>query len=143
MASKRQLIVDALVDVFKQIDGTGAFQSDLFNNVHGKLIFWDDVQDWPTVSVVSGPERRQYLPGDFKWGFLTINIRVYVNGENPKDLLEAIFSDIEVQLDANNNLTIDSESECTDIRIVSISDDEGLLAPMGVGEISLQVQYAI
>jgi hypothetical protein len=143
MASKRQAIANALVAVFQEIDGTSNYLSDISNNVYSKLIFWDEVNDHPTISVVTGQETRQYEPGDFKWGFLTINIRVYVNAEDPKTELENIFSDLEDKIDANNNLIIDSNTECTDIRLISISDDEGLLAPDGVGEMILSIRYTI
>jgi hypothetical protein len=144
LKTKRQKIIDALVTVFKQIDGTeNVWNSNLFNNVYSKMIFWDEINDYPTVSVVSGGETREYLPGDFKWGYLTVNIRIYVNCEDPKTELEGIFSDIEKALDANNTLTVNGNHLCTDIRILSISDDEGLLAPVGVGEMVLQIQYTV
>jgi len=141
MATKRTDITEAIVALLNQIDGSSNYRTNLFNNAVPKLIFWDEVNDFPSVSVTPGLETREYLPSDFKWGRLLVNIRIYVEGTDPKSLLEDIFCDIEDILDANNTLTIDSNTECTDIRILSISDDEGLLAPIGVGEMTLQVQY--
>lgn len=143
LQTQRQKIVNALVTLFKDIDGTASYNSNLYNNVFGKLIFWDEVDDFPTVSVVSGPETREYMPGNQKWAYLTVNIRIYVRDEEPKERLEEIFSDIENTLDANNTLSIDGTDFCTDTRILSISDDEGLLSPVGVGEVSLQVNYMV
>ena len=139
--TRRSGIVGAIVDLFKQIDGSSSYLSNTYDNVYPKLIFWDEIKDFPTISVVAGQESREYLPSDFKWGFLLINIRIYVEGDDPKELLEDLFADMETMLDNNNSLTIDSNTECTDIRILSISDDEGLLAPLGVGEMTLQVRY--
>lgn len=142
---KRRRIIDAFVDAFKQIDGTANYKSALNNNVKGDLVFWDEVNEFPLVCMTAGSETREYLPGNFKWGYLEVNIRIYVKGDDAKTQLENIFSDIEMVLDSNNNLRIGDNQEdvCTDIRILSISDDEGLLRPHGVGEITVQVQYPV
>lgn len=142
---KRRKIIDAFVDAFKQIDGTANYKSALNNNVKGDLVFWDEVNEFPLVCMTAGSETREYLPGNFKWGYLEVNIRIYVKGDDAKTQLENIFSDIEMVLDSNNNLRIGDNQEdvCTDIRILSISDDEGLLRPHGVGEITVQVQYPV
>jgi hypothetical protein len=139
MATKRQQIVSEIVTNLKTIDGTTPWLSNLWNNVFDKLIFWDEVNDFPTVSVVSGDESREYLPGNFKWAYLTVNIRIYVKADDPKTELENIFGDIESVIDDTNELG----GLCVDTRILSLTDDEGLLAPLGVGEIILQVQYSI
>jgi hypothetical protein len=67
----------------------------------------------------------------------------FVNDEDAKDRIEEIFDDIELLLDNNNNLTVDGVDLSTDIRILSLSDDEGLLNPLGVGEIELEVRYEV
>ena len=139
----RTKIMDALVDSLKLIDGTNPYASNLYENIYPKLIFWDDVEDFPTVSVVAGSETREYLPSSFKWGFLNISIRIYVNEENAKEALEKIFYDIETLIDSNIVLEYDNGVNTTDINILSISDDQGLLEPLGVGEIELQVRYQI
>lgn len=141
--TKRQKIISTLVELFKQINGTSPYISNLFSNVKGKMVFWDEVNQYPLVALTAGSESREYLPGNFKWGFLTVNIRIYVKGDDAKERLENIFVDIENILDANNTLAIGDNGEdiCTDIRILSISDDEGLLAPHGVGEVTIQIQY--
>jgi len=139
MATQRQQIVSQIVTNLKTIDGTTPWLSNLWNNVFPRLIFWDEVNDFPTVSVVSGNETREYLPGNFKWAYLTVSIRIYVKADDPKSELENIFGDIESVIDANQDLA----GLCTDTRILSLTDDEGLLTPLGVGEMTLQVQYSI
>lgn len=144
MANKRQQIVEGLVELFKiNLNGESPYISNVFENVNGKQIFWDEVSDYPTICVYSAGETREYLPGNFKWAFLTVNIRIYVKDEDAKDRLEEMFEDIEAILDSNNDLTVDGNDLSTDIRILSISDDEGLLAPIGVGEITLEVRYEV
>ena len=139
--SKRRKIVDALVTKLKGIDGTGTYNINLYNNVFNKLKFYDEINDFPSVFVNAGTETRDYLPGGFKWGYLAIIVRVYVRSEEPETDLENIFEDIESVVDANGNLAYDTNSFIEDMKILSINTDEGLLAPIGVGDITLQIMY--
>ena len=145
MANTRQQIVKAITDLINtNFDGqTSPYTVNIYDNAKNKQIFWDEVTDYPTICVYSGGESREYLPGNFKWAFLTVNIRVYVNDEDAKDRIEEIFDDIETLLDNNNDLTVAGNDLSTDIRILSLSDDEGLLNPLGVGEITLEVRYEV
>lgn len=143
--SRRKSIANALAEALKDINGTDPYKTDLFNNVIPKLKFWDEVQDFPHVSVVAGQEQREYLPAQFKWGWLSVSLKVYVKGEEPQDILEQVLEDIERCIDANNNIPYGegSADRAVEIHITSITTDEGLLAPYGVGEINLQVQYQV
>ena len=113
------------------------------------MIHFSDVPDFPYISVTPGTEIREDQPSNFSWGFLVVNIRVYVDNEDDaQGELEKIISDIEFFLDGNLNVeyTIERPSgvqtACTtNITIDSIATDEGLLDPKGLGEISITVQY--
>jgi hypothetical protein len=139
--SARSKIVNALVTKLKTIDGSTGFSSNLFNNVFAKLKFWDEVDDYPSVYLNASQETREYLPGGFKWAYLIINIRIYVQDEEPEARLEEIFEDIEKIIDENGHLEYETNKFIEDIRIMSLLTDEGLLTPIGVGEVSLQVMY--
>ena len=142
--SARTKIVNALVEKFKLINGSSPYRSNLFGNVSNKLKFWDEISEYPAMFLNAGPENREYLPGAFKWGYLTVTIRVYVRDEEPELELEKFFTDIETVIDANGNLVYDTSlNQVEDIKIMSIHTDEGLLAPIGVGEIILQIMYAL
>lgn len=142
--NRRQQIVDQIVSLFKTyLTGESPYITNIFENVEGKQVFWDEVNDYPFICVYSSDEIREYLPGGFKWSFLNIVIRIYVKDEDAKSKLEEVFSDIESILDNNNTLELNSGELCTDIRILSISDDEGVLNPLGVGEITLEVRYGL
>jgi len=144
VANTRQQIVSALVDLFKtNLNGNSPYTTNIFENAYNKQIFWDEVEDYPTICVYSGTETREYQPGGFKWAFLSVNIRIYVNEEDAKSKIEEVFDDIESLIDDNNNLTVDGNDLSTEIRILSLSDDEGLLSPLGVGEIDLEVRYVV
>lgn len=141
--SARSKIANKLVEKLKEIDGTGDWQSDLFNNVENKLKFWDEVNDHPSVFINTGGETREYLPGGFKWAYLSITVRIYVQDEEPELELEKIFEDIETIVDNNGRLEYETGEFTEDIKILSINTDEGLLTPNGVGEIVLHVMYAL
>ena len=143
--SRRTSIVKALTEKLKTINGQTPYQTNLFNNAYAKLKFWDEVEDFPSIYSTAGSEMREYLPGDFAWGFLGVSIKVYTHGEDSQDQLEKLLEDIEICVDANRVLVYDSVKayETTEILIQSITTDEGLLAPYAVGEINLQVRYAI
>ena len=127
----------------KDINGTSVYESNLFNNVYNKLKFWNEVDDYPSVYLSAGPESREYLPGEFKWGHLSVTVRIYVKAEEPETELEKIFTDIETVVDANGKLVYDDDSGAfiEDMKIMSINTDEGLLAPIGVGEVTLHILY--
>ena len=144
--TKRTSIVTALAEKLKIIDGNAPYSSDLFGNSYPKLKFWDEVQDFPSVYLVAGSEIRQYHPADFTWAFLNISIKVYVKDESyPQEELEDLINDLEHVINNNRVLVYDvtNNLSTTEILIQSITTDEGLLAPYGVGEINLQVRYAL
>lgn len=143
MRNKKSKIVNELVRLMKQINGTSPYLSNLYDNVKNRQVFLEDITDFPSVCIYSGEETREYLPGDVKWAFLTITIRVYVESEDPQGMLENVSGDIELVLDNNNDLIIDGNSLCSDIRILSITDDEGLLNPLGVSEMVLEIRYLL
>lgn len=141
--SARNKIADKLVELLKTIDGTATWSSNLYNNVFKGLKFWDEVDDYPSVFVNIGYESRRYEPGGVKWGYIYYNIRIYVQDEEPEARLEEIFDDIETVIDMNGNMEYDTNQKIEDMKIMSINTDEGLLNPIGVGEITIQVMYAL
>jgi hypothetical protein len=145
MSSKRTSIVGAITQKLKLINGTGVYKTNLFQNSYAKLKFWDEVNDFPCVYVTPGSEIREYLPSDFIWGILGVCIKVYCKGDDAQEQLELLLGDIETVLDNNRVLVYDAVNnyETTEILIQSITTDEGLLDPYAIGEINLQVRYAL
>lgn len=143
--SKRTSIAKALAEKFKLIDGTAPYKTNLWNNSSAKLKFWDEVNDFPSVFVTPGSETREYLPGDFTWAYLNLAVKVYCKGENSQQELEELLEDLELLIDNNRVLVYNQAQnlETTEILITSITTDEGLLQPYAVGEINLQVRYAL
>lgn len=144
--SGRQAITRALVEKFKDIDGQGQWNTNLFKNVEPKLKFWDEVNDFPYVSVVAANESRENLPSGFEWGFLVVNVRIYVNQDESQDALELIMADIEQCVRDNRDLvygSIEQGQTTTDISLLSLETDGGLLNPLGIGEMVFLIQYQI
>lgn len=141
----RKSIVKALSEKFKAIDGNTPYQINIFENSYPYLKFWDEITDFPSIYMSPGSEVREYLPGEFKWGFLSVSVKLYCKGDDSQDQLEKLLEDVERCIDNNRQTQYgtSSELETTEILITSITTDEGLLAPYAVGEINLQVRYQV
>jgi len=144
--TRRTSIIKALTEKIKLINGTGIYKTDLGDNAFPKLKFWDEVQDFPCVYMSPGTELREYHPSNFTWGYLNISVKAYVRSEDEsQEQLEDLLDDLENVINANRELVYDvtNNLQTTEILIQSITTDEGLLKPYGVGEINLQVRYAL
>ena len=144
--TKRRKIVDALVDKLKLINGYHPYNTNVFNNVSGTLKFLDEIEEYPKVCVIAGDEVREYQTGGFKWRFLTVTIRAYVRSEDDaQEELATLFEDIEKIIDENDALVYDTsivpEGKTTSMTIDSLTTDEGVIAPLGIGEMIVTVRY--
>jgi hypothetical protein len=143
--SRRSNIVEALSEKLKNIDGSGAFLSDVANNVHPQLKFWDEVEDFPAIHLNAGSETREYQAGGYKDRFLSVTVRCYVNEDEAQYALNALMEDVETVIEENSNLQYfdkqNNEFNCQQITVVSIDTDEGVLEPLGVGEMLIEVRY--
>lgn len=144
--SKRASITKALCSKINELlVGDNNYTTNLYSNCYPYLKFWDEVDNFPSVYITPGSETREYLPSDFTWGFLNLSVKLYCKGDNSQQELEILLEDFEKAIDANRVLVYDSTNnlETTEILVLSITTDEGLLAPYAVGEINLQVRYEI
>lgn len=143
--SRRLNIVEALTTKLKTINGSGAFLTDLGENVHPRLKFWDEVEQFPAVHLNAGSETREYQAGGYKDRFLSVTIRCYVNEEDAQEALNALMEDVETVLEENSKLAYTDRLNVTyytqQITIISIDTDEGVLEPYGVGEMLIEVRY--
>jgi hypothetical protein len=144
--TKRTKIAEALADKLKEIDGSFPYNTNVFDNVDSKLKFLDEIQQFPKVCVVAGDETREYLPDGYKWRFLTLTIRAYVHNEtDAQEELALLLEDIERLVDENDVLVyddaVDPNQSTTSMTIESIGTDEGVIAPLGIGEMVVEVRY--
>lgn len=144
-STRRLGITHALAEKLKEIDGNGDFNTDIYGNVSPRLKFWDEVNEFPAVHLNAGSETREYQSGGYKDRFLTVTVRVYVQEEDAVEALEQLLEDIETVIETNSRLEYTDrrgDSQFTQqITIVSITTDEGVLEPLGVGEMLLEVRY--
>ena len=143
--SRRSNIVEALAQKLKDINGAGAFLSDLQNNVHPRLKFWDEVDQFPAIHLNAGAETREYQAGGYKDRFLSVTVRCYVQEEDAQRALNVLMEDVETLIEDNGQLEYSDRQNNTfktqQITIISIDTDEGVLEPLGVGEILIEVRY--
>jgi len=144
--TKRTKITTAMANKLKEIDGNHPFNLNIFENVDSKMKFLDEIEQYPKVCVVAGDESRQYLPDGFKWRFLNLTIRAYVHNEdNAQEELALLLEDIERMIDDNDVLvyddSVDPNEATTSLTIESISTDEGVIEPLGIGEVVVEVRY--
>jgi hypothetical protein len=143
--TRRQSITNALVDVLKKINGTGQFLTDIGENVSPRLKFWDEIEEFPAIHLNTSGETREYQAAGYKDRFLNVTIRCYVNEEGAVDALDALLEDVETVLEENQRLRYVDRRGAPQFThqntIVSIDTDEGVLDPLGVGEILIEVRY--
>ena len=143
--TQRKKIAEALTGKIKKINGNHPFNSNIFQNADSHLVFLDEIEQYPKVCVVAGDE-VQYQPGGFKWRLLTITIRAYVEDANdPQEVLSLLLEDLERVVDDNDILvyddTVSPNLQTTSCTIQSISTDEGVISPLGIGEMVVEVRY--
>ena len=145
----RAAICKAMADLIKSgVDGSE--YSNLFTNVSTKNLHFDEIPDFPYCTVTPGMSTRKYMPGSFTWVYQDIRIRLYVKDDDAEGKLELLIADIEKIIDSNLSIeyTITKASGdvetgyTTESRINSVTTDEGILKPLGFGEISVNIQYA-
>jgi|TARA_R110002153_G_scaffold77222_1_gene198471 hypothetical protein len=143
--TRRLGIVEALVNKLKDIDGTGFFLTNLEENVSPRLKFWDEVEEFPAVHLNAGSETREYQAGGFKNRFLSITLRCYVQAEDAVLALDELLEDVETVVEENSRLTYKDRNNVDQytqqITVLSIDTDEGVLEPLGVGEMLIEVRY--
>jgi|TARA_B110000285_G_scaffold130798_1_gene146950 hypothetical protein len=143
--TRRASIVQALVTKLKEINGGGHYLSDLGGNVSPRLKFWDEVEEFPAVHLNAGSETRVYQGGGHKDRFLSLTLRCYVQSEDSVMALDELLEDVETVIEENSTLMYLDRTNTSQfthqITIVSIDTDEGVLEPLGVGEMLVEVRY--
>ena len=142
--SRRSAITKALAEKLALIDGRGIFHSAVAET-SPRLKFWDEVEEFPAIHLNAGSETREYQGGGFKDRFLNVTVRCYVNQEDATDALDELLEDVETVLEDNSRLLyydrMGLEQFTQQITILSIDTDEGVLDPLGVGELLIEVRY--
>jgi len=149
--SHRAGIAKALVDGLNwELDGTGDYYTNIREKAQVGNVHYQDITQWPLVTVSPGPEVRTYQPAGYSECRLNFFIRAYVRDESKsQEQIESLMSDIETYLDNNLDLTYNvdtpqgdsSNHQTVTNTIISINTSEGLLAPDEIGEIAVEIRY--
>ena len=144
-STRRRAIIEALCTKLEQINGNAPFRTSV-SAVERRLKFWDEVNEFTTIHVGAGAETREYDGGGFRFRFLRITIRCYVSDDNDVILaLEELLEDVESVLEDNDPLTYTDSTGASQstvqTTIATIDTDEGVLEPLGVGEIVCEIRY--
>lgn len=129
--------------------GTDPYVTNIYGNVDNVTKHFDNVNDFPYISVTPGPELRDDQPSNVTISTLTVYFRIYVeNEDDAQGELETIISDIETLLDTNlvmpYNITTPSGEVVRNTltnSIVSIQTDEGILDPNAMGQVMVNIKY--
>jgi len=142
--TRRLSIVNAFVEKLNQVDGTGKYKT-VVAETSPRIKFWDEVVEFPAVHVSAGAETREYEVAGFKFRYLTLTFRCYVNEEDAVEALEGLLEDVETVIEDNNPITytdsLGNTATTVQNTIISIDTDEGVLEPLGIGEIVAEIQY--
>ena len=145
-SSRRRAIVEALaVALETQINGSPPMRTSV-SKVERRLKFWDEVNEFPTIHIGAGGETRDYDGGGFRFRFLRITVRCYVSDDNDViEALEELLEDVETVLEDNDPLTYTDSTGTSQSTIkttlLTVDTDEGVLEPLGVGEVTAEIQY--
>lgn len=145
--SRRREIINFIKDQLSLINGqistfdpSFTYTNNIFGNVYRRIMFIDEINDHPTISLQAGSENRIYHSSGLVEASLDLVLRVYVNSDTPAEDLESLVADIEHVI---YSLDRDPDMGIMDIIIENISTDEGLLAPNGLGEVFVTVFYKL
>ena len=145
-STRRRSIVGAIAEkLYENLNGAAPFRSAV-QSVEPRLRFWDEVQDFPAIQVGAGQETREYEGAGFRFRFLRVTVRCYVNDSDDVILaLEELLEDVETVLEDNDPLTYTDSTGTSQTTakttILSVDTDEGVLEPLGVGEVIVEIQY--
>ena len=144
-STRRRAIVEALCTKLEQINGNAPFRTSVAK-VERRLRFWDEVNEFPTIHVGAGAETREYDGGGFRFRFLRLTVRCYVSDDDDVILaLEELLEDVETVLEDNDPLQYTDSTGASQFTvqtsIATVDTDEGVLEPLGVGEIVCEIRY--
>ena len=145
-STRRRAIVGAIADkLYESLNGSPPFRSAV-QSVEPRLRFWDEVNDFPAIQVGAGQETREYEGAGFRFRFLRVTIRCYVNDSEDVILaLEELLEDVETVIEDNDPLTYTDSTGTSQTTakstIITVDTDEGVLEPLGVGEVVVEIQY--
>ncbi len=148
MAYRTGLFDSVVTLLTSNLDGTNPdYSTNLYGNASRKMVFFDEVNDFPFVSVTGTRDSREYQPGGVIFINFGMMLRLYVRDADPQPLLDALLSDVEDLIEKNPEIRFTesngSINETIDIQINTTETDEGLLAEQGfaIAEVGISITF--
>lgn len=133
--SRRTDIIAALIDSL--VDQNVV----LSPNITRRLVFLHECNDFPAISMTARNETRFHYGGNSRLAQLSVDIRAFTHGEDAVGVAEAYARSIEAAIDT---FAISGRSlGLHEARVLSLRTDEGLFAPHGIIDITVQLTYEV
>ena len=147
--ARRQDILDQLITDLKLIDGNPdnrskvyhsyTFQTNAYGNVFPQARFLDEIQDFPTLSVVIENEERDYIGMGVCQGELTLTVYVYSRGTTSQADANKLLDDVEhIILEFSN---VHDGMGVIDSKVIELRPDNALLTPYGGASLTASILY--
>lgn len=147
----KELILSEMDGTKLNLTGGPKYYNNIYQNVFSQSKSFKDIIDYPAVTITTGPETFEYLLSGLRWNYLRLYIRCYVSdSDDAAGKLELLLEDIKNLIDEFDYIsyTITKPDgtvlnmQTTQTTLEEVSTDEGLLAPLGIGEIVLTIRYS-
>ena len=134
--ARRTQIIDALVDHL-------AANTDIHaNNVFKRYLYLDDINDWPTITMMPQTEARIHRGADARQGILLLFVRSYVfSDDDSLGTAETFGAQIESAIESFDTTYRNLEVE--EARVLEFRTDEGLFHPYGLVDMQIQILYEV
>lgn len=134
MASKRLSLQRALLSTFINLNLVEE------RNTFNRWLYLDEVNDFPTICLISRGETRFPDQSASDVSVMTIALRGYIYDEDSITAAEALGCAIE---DALEEFKLENPCSFRDIRLVEFRTDEGLYAPYGILDMQFSITYDV
>lgn len=145
--SNRTKINKKVIDSLRQINGLASpysadydFKTDLHENVYSGLKYIDEINDFPSIYVVSPKEIRTYHTNGNTQGTVQTALRCYLYSEELEQDSQNLIDDIEHVL---YSIRFSTDIQVKDLTITNILRDNGLLKPYAMVEVFLETRFEI
>ena len=101
----------------------------------------DEINDFPYITFTPSSESRQHYGANLRWGTTLIQLRGYTydTSTDAMTAAETLSNNIEQIVDAFR--AAHPTLNVVQMRVLSITTDEGVMEPYGIADLSIQLTY--
>lgn len=152
--SRKSDVISLLVTELKRINGGTdvrtslpdipyTYKSNVNNNVFSKFKFLQEINDFPTITLLVGTESRTHIGADVRYGNLNVLIQGYTRSEDVLNSADDLLEDIEHTINSLGFLFDFCPVDLVESRITSLATDEGLFEPFGIVQVNALIIYEV